>query len=66
MPLPNREPDYYLSMGLTGEAVAKEFKVTRAEQDEFATGSHNKAANAIQNGYFKEGILPITCRAGIC
>src|SRR6478672_8554424 len=54
------EPDYYLSMGLTAEAVAKEFKVSREAQDEFATASHSKAANAIANGYFKEGILPIT------
>src|ERR671921_2359224 len=34
------EPDYYLSMGLTAEAVAKEFKVTREEQDRFALASH--------------------------
>jgi len=53
------DPDYYLSMGLTAEAVAKEFKVSREAQDEFATASHRKAANAIANGYFKEGILPI-------
>lgn len=54
------EPDYYLSMGLTAEAVAKEFNVNRTEQDEFATTSHTKAKTAIENGYFKEGILPIT------
>lgn len=54
------EPDYYLSMGLTAEAVAKEFSISREEQDVFATASHQKAANAIQNGYFKNGILPIT------
>lgn len=53
------EPDYYLSMGLTAEAVAKEFKVTREDQDAFALASHQKAMNAIQNGYFKNGILPI-------
>ena len=53
------EPDYYLSMGLTAEAVAKEYKVSRDDQDEFATNSHQKAATAIQNGYFKNGILPI-------
>ncbi len=53
------EPDYYLSMGLTAEAVAKEFKVSREEQDEFSYNSHKKALNAIANGYFKEGILPI-------
>ncbi len=54
------EPDYYLSMGLTAEAVAKEFKVSRDEQDAFAYQSHQKAMKAIQEGYFKSGILPIT------
>jgi acetyl-CoA acyltransferase len=53
------EPDYYLSMGLTAEAVAKEYNVTRQEQDEFSYRSHQKALAAIENGYFKEGILPI-------
>jgi acetyl-CoA acyltransferase len=53
------DPDYYLSMGLTAEAVAKEYNVTRQDQDEFSYHSHKKALNAITNGYFKEGILPI-------
>jgi len=53
------EPDYYLSMGLTAEAVAKEFNVSREEQDEFSYQSHQKALNAITNGYFKGGILPM-------
>ena len=53
------QPDYYLSMGLTAEAVAKEYKVSREEQDEFSFHSHQKAINAIKNGYFKNGILPI-------
>src|SRR5204862_1265164 len=53
------EPDYYLSMGLTAEAVAKEYKVSREAQDEFSFHSHQKAINAIQNGYFKPGILPV-------
>jgi acetyl-CoA acyltransferase len=53
------EPDYYLSMGLTAEAVAKEYKVTREDQDEFSYHSHQKAINAIQQGYFKTGILPV-------
>src|ERR1043165_4301545 len=44
------EPDYYLSMGLTAEAVAKEFNVSREEQDEFSYRSHQKALNAIRNG----------------
>ena len=53
------EPDYYLSMGLTAEAVAKEYSVSRDDQDEFSYNSHQKALNAIEKGYFKEGILPI-------
>src|SRR6188472_2430575 len=53
------EPDYYLSMGLTAEAVAKEFKVSREDQDAFALNSHKKAMNAIANGFFKPGILPV-------
>lgn len=53
------DPDYYLSMGLTAEAVAKEFKVSREEQDEFSYNSHRKALQAISNGVFKSGILPM-------
>lgn len=53
------EPDYYLSMGLTAEAVAKDYNVSREDQDQFAYQSHMKAKAAIENGYFKEGILPI-------
>ncbi len=52
-------PDYYLSMGLTAEAVAKEFKVSREDQDEFSYRSHQKALKAIEKGFFKQGILPI-------
>ncbi len=54
------DPDYYLSMGLTAEAVAKEFNVSREDQDSFSYQSHQKAINAIEKGYFKSGILPIT------
>lgn len=53
------EPDYYLSMGLTAEAVAKEYNVSREEQDEFSYRSHQKALKAIAEGYFKSGILPM-------
>ncbi len=53
------DPDYYLSMGLTAEAVAKEYKVSREDQDEFSYNSHKKAIAAIQNGHFKSGILPV-------
>lgn len=53
------EPDYYLSMGLTAEAVANEYNISREDQDAFALASHQKAKQAIDNGYFKKGILPI-------
>lgn len=54
------EPDYYINMGLTAEAVAKQYHVSREAQDAFALASHQKALQAIQHGYFKEGIIPIT------
>ena len=65
--MPNYEiakvvPDYYLSMGLTAEEVAKDYNVSREDQDTFAYHSHMKAINAIKEGYFKKGILPITVR----
>ena len=53
-------PDYYWGMGLTAEAVAKEFKVGRDEQDEFAYQSHQKAISAITGGRFKNQIVPVT------
>lgn len=54
--------DYYLSMGLTAEQVAMDYKVSREDQDAFAYNSHQKAIRAIQEGYFKEGILPINVK----
>ena len=56
----SEEPDFYLNMGLTAEAVAKEYHVSREDQDEFSFNSHLKAGNAIKSGFFKSGILPIT------
>ena len=53
-------PDWYLGMGLTAEAVAKKYNVTREEQDAFAIKSHEKAIQAIQAGRFKDDIVPIT------
>jgi acetyl-CoA acyltransferase len=47
-------------MGLTAEAVAKEYTISREAQDEFSYHSHQKAIAAIQNGYFKPGILPVS------
>lgn len=51
--------DYYWGMGLTAEAVANEYKISREDQDQFAYNSHQKAINAIKNGLFKDGIAPI-------
>ncbi|HXO74363.1 MAG TPA: thiolase family protein, partial [Puia sp.] len=56
----SQEPDYYLNMGLTAEAVAKEYAVSREDQDLFSYQSHQKAIHAIMNGHFKSGILPLT------
>jgi acetyl-CoA acyltransferase len=53
------DPDYYLNMGLTAEAVAKEYQVSREDQDQFSYQSHIKALHAIKEGYFKPGILPV-------
>jgi acetyl-CoA acyltransferase len=55
----SEEPDFYLNMGLTAEAVAKEYNVSREDQDMFSYNSHIKAGNAIKSGFFKSGILPI-------
>lgn len=52
-------PDWYWGMGLTAEAVAKEFNVSREDQDAFAYNSHRKALDAIANGHLKDGIVPI-------
>jgi len=55
-----KHPEYFLSMGLTAEAVAKDYRVTREDQDEFAFQSHQKAIKAMQEGLFNEQIVPIT------
>ncbi|MBE7440902.1 MAG: acetyl-CoA C-acyltransferase [Flavobacteriales bacterium] len=52
-------PDYYWGMGLTAEAVANDFKISREEQDAFAYESHRRALNAIDNGLFKDDIVPV-------
>jgi len=55
-------PEWYWGMGLTAEAVAKEYSVSRQDQDEFSFNSHQKAIAAIKNGYFKDAIVPITVK----
>ena len=52
-------PEWYWGMGLTAEAVAKEFNVSREDQDAFAVESHRRAAAAIDSGAFASGIAPI-------
>ncbi|MFT6746864.1 MAG: acetyl-CoA acyltransferase [Glaciecola sp.] len=65
--IPNYEvaknnPDWYWGMGLTAEEVAKVYKVSREAQDEFSMESHNRALHAIEEGRFKEDIVPITVK----
>lgn len=50
--------DYYWGMGLTAEAVANEFNISREDQDEFSYNSHMKALKALENDTFKEDIAP--------
>jgi acetyl-CoA acyltransferase len=52
-------PDWYWGMGLTAEAVASEYKVSREDQDSFSLRSHQKAVTAIKGGLFKDEIVPI-------
>jgi acetyl-CoA acyltransferase len=52
-------PTYYWGMGLTAEAVAKDYSISRENQDLFALHSHEKALKAIQEGRFKDDIVPI-------
>lgn len=63
-PIPETEiskgnADYYWGMGLTAEAVAQEYKVSREDQDEFAFNSHQKALKANAEGRFKDQIVPL-------
>ena len=51
--------NYHVSMGATAEAVAEKYNITREAADNFSLASHQKAANAIDQGYFKEEIVPI-------
>ena len=51
--------DFYTSMGLTAEMVAREYGITRDEQDAFALTSHTKAIAALDNGRFKAQIAPV-------
>lgn len=63
-PMPNPTlgetyPQAYMSMGETAENLAKEYKISRDEQEEFAVNSHLKAAKAAEKGHFDHEIVPI-------
>ena len=56
----SKHPDWYSSMGATAEAVAREYQVSREDQDLFSFESHQKAISAIKEGRFSSGIVPVT------
>ncbi|HKS29955.1 MAG TPA: acetyl-CoA C-acyltransferase [Pyrinomonadaceae bacterium] len=53
-------PDFYLNMGLATENVARKYEISREEQDAFAARSHERAARAIDEGKFKDEVVPLT------
>jgi acetyl-CoA acyltransferase len=55
-------PDWYFGMGITAEEVAKDYKISRQDQDEFSYHSHRKAVAAIEAGRFKDEIVPVDVR----
>ncbi len=57
-------PEYYISMGLTAENVAKRFEISREDQDAFSIESHKRAVAAIEGGKFVDEIVPITTAEG--
>ncbi|MGO1765715.1 acetyl-CoA acetyltransferase [Advenella sp. S44] len=57
------DPFEKMHMGVTAENVAKEYGVSRQQQDELALASHQRAANAIDKGYFKEQIVPVVMKS---
>ncbi|KAB7729319.1 acetyl-CoA C-acyltransferase [Rudanella paleaurantiibacter] len=57
-----KNPDYYIGMGLTAEQVAQQFNISRDEQDQFAYASHQKALAAQAAGRFDKQIVPIAVK----
>ncbi|REJ81378.1 MAG: acetyl-CoA C-acyltransferase [Bacteroidetes bacterium] len=55
-------PEYYWGMGLTAEAVADEYKISREDQDRFGYESNQKAVKAINDGKFKDEIVPVNVK----
>ena len=62
--LSRERPDVYIAMGNAGDNVARDFKITREELDEFALGSNQKAVAAIEAGKFKDEITPLEMPEG--
>ena len=52
-------PESFAGMGITAELVADKYNITRADMDQFATESHQKAAKATESGAFKDEIIPV-------
>lgn len=57
------DPFHVVHMGVTAENIAAKWGITRADQDQLALESHNRAQRAIENGYFKSQIMPITLKS---
>ncbi len=55
-------PNYLVSMGITAEAVASKYNISREKADEFALRSHTRAAQAIDEGKFEDEIVPVTVK----
>ncbi len=58
------DPFDHVHMGITAENIAAKWQIKRTEQDQFAVESHRRALHAINNGHFKEQILPIEITTG--
>jgi len=56
----DKHPDYIIGMGLTAEAVAKKYNISREAQDEFALRSHQLSSAARDRGFFAEEITPVS------
>jgi len=57
------DPFDTVHMGITAENIADKWSLSREQQDEFAVESHRRAANAIEQGYFKEQIVPVELKS---
>jgi acetyl-CoA acyltransferase len=62
--LVNERPEIYISMGLTAENVARQFEISREDQDAFSLRSHQRALAAIEGGKFADEIVPVTTGEG--